>query len=62
MKYYLVNYTVSIKGGTVLHPFRCAMYEFDDYKNPKECYDFIMDDLKKHDAFTYVITDMKLIK
>lgn len=65
MKYYLVNYTAIPDFGTIIPSSNCEMYEFEDVDSPKECYDFMKDDLnrdtRKPKAHR-IITDMKLIK
>lgn len=67
-KYYLVNYTHQPARGTSLSPLNTAMFEFDESKNIKECYDEIYADLNRGGdsgniwkAFRCTITDMKRI-
>ncbi len=68
MKYYLVNYIWQPHRGTAIYPHKCALYEFEKEKTPKDCYDYIHEDLNKNgnkgnewEDFYCSITDMKLI-
>lgn len=54
--------------GIATFPHMSAMYEFAIEKTPKECYDYILDDLNKDgnkgnewEDFYCAISDMKLI-